>query len=267
MEKAKSIDEAIVKCEQNVDRHRGEARMIFRLIIFVLLSFFAVQGLFFIQTFYNRSVYSSLNESLKRSDSIIYKASRLNNGSVNVLKGLLTDSIKKLLKNNDKLVFSDYARDADTIESEIKKNNLAVIGAQEKIAKIPGDVNDRFLKIDNSIIYIIYGVFILVFGVLTSLYRFHLKEIAKYEHFLFGFERVRIAGNNSKSGYDDEVKISLSKDAFSPEVKVESKEIKRQVESPIPGHPTSDLAAALFSKILSAVEIKPKRIDDDEFSN
>ena len=118
--------------------------------------------------------------------------------------------------------------------------------------------------ISNTVIYILYGLFLLVFGVITSFYRFHLKEVAKFEHFLFGFERIRIAGNNSSTGFDDEVKISLSKDAFTPETKIYTKDKKKQMESPIPGHPTSDVLTAMLNKILENVEVKPKNPDEDE---
>jgi hypothetical protein len=107
--------------------------------------------------------------------------------------------------------------------------------------------------------YISYAIFILIFGVFTSLYRFHLKEISKHEHYLIGFQRIRIAGVNSSTKYDDEVKISLTKNAFYYESEGKAKQSDKSIESPIQGHPASDIATNLLNKILEKFEFKPKK--------
>jgi hypothetical protein len=48
--------------------------------------------------------------------------------------------------------------------------------------------------------YLVFGVFVLLFGVFMSLYRNTLKEIANMEALKFGLLRVRIAGSNYDRG-------------------------------------------------------------------
>lgn len=92
---------------------------------------------------------------------------------------------------------------------------------------------------------------------MTSFYRFFLKEISKQEHYLVGFHRIRIAGNNSTTKYDDEVKIALTHNAFNYENSTSNKKGKN-VESPIPGHPTSDITTTLLNKIIDQLDFKSK---------
>ena len=88
---------------------------------------------------------------------------------------------------------------------------------------------------------------------MTSFYRYHLKEISKIEKYYFGFLRIRIAGNNSETGNDDLVKSSLTYDAFSNPTS------NKKVESPIQGHPASDLYANIINKLLDKFELKTKK--------
>jgi hypothetical protein len=113
-----------------------------------------------------------------------------------------------------------------------------------------------FTAANPAIVYIVYGIFILIFGVTTSFYRFHLKEISKYEHFLFGFLRIRMACHDDIQN-NVEVKNALTQDAFATEVKVRK---EQRIDSPIPGHPTSDIGSAVMNKILDAIDFtaKPK---------
>ena len=66
--------------------------------------------------------------------------------------------------------------------------------------------------------YLVFGVFVLLFGVFMSLYRGELKEIANSEALKFGFLRVRIAGSNfDREGFKSEVREALTKTAFAKE--------------------------------------------------
>lgn len=114
-------------------------------------------------------------------------------------------------------------------------------------------------SIENNTSYILYGISILVFGVFTSFYRFHLKEISKYEHYMFGFIRIKIAGNNSKYGYDTEVRKSLTNEAFSHELKSSFMNKEKKVESPMPGHPTLDLSSAIINKVIDSLDVIIKK--------
>ena len=109
--------------------------------------------------------------------------------------------------------------------------------------------------------YILYALLILVFGVFTSFYRFHLKEIAKYEHFHVGFMRIKIAAHNSEKKYETEVRHALTNEAFSYDTKSALINNEKRVESPIPGHPGSDIGSAIINKFLDSIEIVTKKKD------
>lgn len=107
-----------------------------------------------------------------------------------------------------------------------------------------------FYASSNEERFVLYAIFILIFGVLISLYRFHLKEISKYEHFNIGFHRIRIAATNSKAEFDTEVRIALTDQAFVLEVKSGVFTKDKKIESPIAGYPSSDAMTFLFNKLL-----------------
>jgi hypothetical protein len=85
---------------------------------------------------------------------------------------------------------------------------------------------------------------VVAFGVLMALHRYHLTEISKYEHYKLAFARLNIARSYSENSIDHIVS-SLTTDAFN--FKGGS---SNTVQSPLPGHPTSDLSALLVSKLL-----------------
>lgn len=100
------------------------------------------------------------------------------------------------------------------------------------------------------------GLSVLIFSVFTGMYRFHQKEIAKNEHHKLGFTRIRIAANNAdREGFKDEVRTALTLNAFSVPADSLFGNKEKTVESPVPGHPTSDLAAGIVNKLLEQVEI------------
>lgn len=107
--------------------------------------------------------------------------------------------------------------------------------------------------------YILYLLLIVVFSIFTSLYRFHSKEIAKYEHFLLGFMRIRIAATNNEPGYQTEVRQSLTHEAFTYDTKPALITKGRKVENPVPGNPTSDIGTAIINKIFESIEIVQKK--------
>ncbi|MGB0834109.1 MAG: hypothetical protein ACPGR2_06300 [Psychrobium sp.] len=115
-------------------------------------------------------------------------------------------------------------------------------------------------KIPDTVLYGLFAIFVIVFGVMMAVYRFHLNEIARAEHYKMGFMRIRVAANNhEKDGFKTEVRESLTVGAFAyqpPSVLSSNKE--KKVESPLPGHPTSDLSAIVLNKFLEGMEIKKK---------
>jgi hypothetical protein len=104
-------------------------------------------------------------------------------------------------------------------------------------------------------------IFVVLISVLVGLYRMHVREIVKNEHYRLALLRVGIAAANfEKPGYDTKVRVALLNNAF--EIPSEPKlfEKTRKLESPLPGHPTSDLMTGIVNKILEKfeVEVKPK---------
>lgn len=120
---------------------------------------------------------------------------------------------------------------------------------------------------DKVIDYIMYGVCIVFISIFTSLYKQHSLDASKAENIYFSFLRVRVAGKSC--GYGTEVRIALTDRVFeftSPKESIFSK--SKKIESPIPGHPVSDLSTKLvnevFKKFLNTIEIKVKPEDEQE---
>jgi hypothetical protein len=113
------------------------------------------------------------------------------------------------------------------------------------------------------------GALLIVFvSVFVGLYRTHLREIIRNEAFLFALLRIKAAAPGGNEAIDPEVKACLLKDPF--EVPREPSILRREkkIESPLPGHPTSDLSALLLNKVLDQVELvmKPKDKADTSHS-
>ncbi|KDC55375.1 hypothetical protein [Pseudoalteromonas sp. S3431] len=114
-------------------------------------------------------------------------------------------------------------------------------------------------RIPESVLYGLFVIFVVVFGVLMAVYRFHLNEIARSEHYKMGFMRIRVAANNhTDQGFNSEVRESLTNDAFiyNPSTVFSSKD--KKVDSPLPGHPSSDLTAIVLNKLLDGIDLKKK---------
>lgn len=115
------------------------------------------------------------------------------------------------------------------------------------------------LSIPDNVVYGLFAMFVMVFGVLMAVYRFHLNEIARSEHYKVGFMRIRIAANNYKiEGFRSEVRESLTNKAFTYNPSSVFKSKGKKVDSPLPGHPTSDLSTIVLNKLLESLEIKIK---------
>lgn len=115
-------------------------------------------------------------------------------------------------------------------------------------------------QLSETIYYVFAGLFVVVFGVLMAVYRFHLNEVARAAHYKIGFMRIRVAANNHDAeGFLTEVRQSLTDKAFdfSPSSVLGGR--AKQVESPLPGHPSSDLSAMLLNKLLEGFEVRKKQ--------
>ena len=99
----------------------------------------------------------------------------------------------------------------------------------------------------------------MVFGVLMAVYRFHLTEIARAEHNKLGFMRIRVAANNyEKIGFQTDVRASLVNGAFNYDSQPMVSPKRKVVESPLPGHPSSDISTMLINKMFEGLEVKRK---------
>lgn len=110
-------------------------------------------------------------------------------------------------------------------------------------------------QLPNSVLLGFFAIIIIVFSVIMSIYRFHLNEISKAEHYKIGFMRIRIAASNSKPQYQSEVRTALTERAFAYEAPSHGLFKNKHIESPLPGHPTTDISAHLLDKLLDKFEL------------
>lgn len=107
------------------------------------------------------------------------------------------------------------------------------------------------VSIPDAVLYVSLSIYVLTFGVLMAIYRLHIGEASRLQHYKVGFMRVRVAGSNPSPGYQSEVRAALTMGAFDF---LASAEKKGKIESPVLGHPGSDLAAAVASKVLEGFD-------------
>lgn len=110
--------------------------------------------------------------------------------------------------------------------------------------------SDFQFNVINTIVFAVVAILSVVFAVLMANYRFHLHQVAKFQHFTIGFLRIRIAGNVSKSGFQGEVREALTKDAF-----VYSEPSSgRKIANPVPGHPSAEVLTEIADRVFALVE-------------
>lgn len=220
MTEEKSIDRAIIDVDSQISEHRKDAGRVFLfLTIASALLLGASYSVYWIQSVKVRDQISDIYVDTKRMVEIIESTSKQTAGN----------SIRSV-SNIDAL-------------DDLGMRMMNVYNSAQK-------------PIDSSLIYVFVAVFIVVFGVSMALYRFYLTEISRAQQYRLGLMRIRIAANNSDtSGFDSEVRQSLTADAF-----VYSTGKDKKVESPVPGHPGVDAGALLVNKIFDKfdVALKPK---------
>jgi len=147
-----------------------------------------------------------------------------------------------------------YSRNATSVLLYIFLSIFSFLGFIILAITLP---NRAELSIGETGQLIFYGIFILIFGVLTSFYRYNLKETSKHERFLLALHRIRIAANNKD--FSDDVIKSLTQNAFEEPAQGDSVFRRRKIESPIEGHPTSDVLTMVLNKLFERVDITPKK--------
>lgn len=248
-----TIDRAIEDCKEKIQTNKSNSRIILLLIALVLITFVGI---------------------LMNSGKIQEEKLKTDTESIDkllIVSSQFTEDVNNAKDAFDKISVMAYSEDDGRSVRKASRDSITSLNVRfkktlKKFETIKGNIGSSGAA--SSVEFILYGIFILVFGVLTSFYRYFLKEISKYEHFLFGMHRIRIAANNYQGGFADEVRTALTNNAFSNgSDKTENIfSRKSKIESPIPGHPSSDAATFLLNKILQSIEvnIKPKPPGSDK---
>jgi hypothetical protein len=255
-----SINNAIHDCSKKVEIHERQARRFMSFIIYTLLSFILFQLALFGLNAINIGRMKTFSDDWSGAETRLRNTLK----KAEVYVGGI-DTINEHLYLKNTINFTNppakkwvYKEILDSVISKLENEKKGIMNQKDSVYNelqvLPSRLEGSLIKLDGATIYIFYGIFILVFGVFTSLNRFHLKQASKYEHYMIAFQRVRIAGNNPD--FSDNVRASLLIDAFTYETRSSSK----RIESPIPGHPTSDVGTALLNKIMDSLDVvlKPK---------
>ncbi|HFG2113379.1 TPA: hypothetical protein ACGF4N_003412, partial [Vibrio cholerae] len=111
---------------------------------------------------------------------------------------------------------------------------------------------------DNNYSFLVFSTFFVVaFGVLIALHRYHLTEAAKYEHYKLAFARLNVASTYNERS-EEYILAALTSNAFSIS---SSPTGKTTIQSPLPGHPGSDLSVLLVSKLLDNAKASNNKQD------
>jgi len=116
--------------------------------------------------------------------------------------------------------------------------------------------SDLKFEVPDNVLYIFLAIYTLTFSILMAVYRLHIGEASRLQHYIVGFMRVRVAGSNNTEGYQSDVREALTRGAFDYVAKP-SKEGK--VDSPLPGHPGADFTTSVLNKFLDSVEVVSKK--------
>jgi cell division protein FtsN len=262
-----TLDAAIVVCDQNIHRHSRLAAisMMSGVILLGVLVWFAgyyahlTAGVRDKERF---SLLSNLNEKLSalrenQNDSTLryYQSER--------------DTLEKAkpgqnAPDEEKKAWQAKLDDAQKKLTEAVENNRKrqdAARADLASAQKAFDEYDSGALLSQELMLGLVALSGLIISVFTALYRLHQKEMAKNEHYKLGFSRVRVAANNAeREGFKSEVRSALTMDAFSAPLDGFFGRKGKVLESPLPGHPASELATGMINKILDQVEVilKPK---------
>ncbi len=99
------------------------------------------------------------------------------------------------------------------------------------------------------------GFTALIFFIFAGTYRFHLNEISKAEHYKIGFLRIKASlEESSKGAVPPEVLLALTQDTFKFNSSTPTFLQGKRVESPVPGHPGSDMTALIINRLFDQLE-------------
>ena len=107
---------------------------------------------------------------------------------------------------------------------------------------------ERIVLTDKFLLGLV-GVLVIIFSVFTSLYKFHQKEMSRNERYRLGFERIQILLHLEGNALQKDVSKVLTDGAFQFEPEGAPAIRTKKIESPLPGHPTSELATLVANKV------------------
>lgn len=241
MEKT-NLTDAIKHCEKNIVNHRMRAT-IFLIIMLTMIVVFS-----FGQYYYLIIENNNTKHLIERSDEIkttIEELSFVSKEHERLISGAMNMIDDAIASSN-----SGARYQLDRIISDLRADSSQINLAMHRVSRVSSILSNHTGVFPQNIIYIIYAIFIAIFGVTTSFYRFHLKEVSKYEHSQLGYYRIRLAIDQSKTGFDDDIKFQIINNAFD----IGSKVSKDKVESPLPGNPSSDIFAMLVNKLTELID-------------
>jgi hypothetical protein len=242
----KFIDVAIAACRDNIARHSKaailELTVALMILLVLLLSLYTLahlqgeendvkrQGL--------RESVNDANNQAQRDMEYYQGLVKQNRLGVGVLNKGAPQPVEKL--DETKNALNEYKYSAERA--------IKALNELQAYKSLP--------LISDSMLYGAGALFVVLFGILTGLYRVHIREITKNEQYRLGFMRIRIAANNaSTTGFDGEVRTTLTKGAFDSPIEESLLARRWKVESPLPGHPSSDLASSILNRLLEEVEV------------
>ena len=124
-------------------------------------------------------------------------------------------------------------------------------GVRPKVDAIAGYAQGAGVQSYNALLLSGAAVFALVFGVLMSIYKHHLTEISKAQHYKTAFTRMQVALESAEHNERSIlVQAALVERAFEYRSGKE-----KQIESPVPGHPMADASAFLLDKLVETLAV------------
>jgi hypothetical protein len=149
----------------------------------------------------------------------------------------------------------------EELKRDYESRNIALATSRDKV--LVASLTPQIFRQES--LYILGVLITLLISIFISLHRFHIKEISRLEQYSLGFSRIRIAANNASSvGFSSEVRDALTVGAFDFQKESVLPKRGKQIESPLDGNPTSDLATVIINKLLESLDVSVKQKDKSQ---
>lgn len=252
---SRSIDSSIAHCEQSIRSHRLSS--VIEIVIGICLVVLVFSCIFLLARLEGQSrdnVRRALIMSLYEAEKVSHTAS------------MRVEEIEKELQKLDATIQAPNL--APGVKAELEKKYSAAEyeakAARDASTKSEGskrEVEKRLNEHESTPVvteaatYSGSALFVVLLGVITSLYRYRLRQVAKFEHYMFGLMRIRVAANNvNRRGFQTEVRTSLTLGAFDTPTEDLPFGRRRSAENPFPGHLGSELAWSLSHAVIERLE-------------